>query len=853
MLGTNAFSTRWAALAAGLAVALTAAGCQDYEFVFQPDDDREGTHLRFVVEQPSKADILFVIDNSRGMKPKQEALKASIGKMLEFLAPMDASYRVGIISTDAHGYDNDCNDIPISEGGTQDQLQGNKGACETCWCAIDGTTLDCDSDFDCTGAEVCNTDMPAVDFVSGGRCSLDCFVDPGCRTIDVQADCDASPFCAWSGGASPVCDFVPACPSGFACNEAADPFAAHDCTEFADVGTCNAHPSCAWVAASSNCTTTCAAIPDQGSCDAQAECLWDATGTSCESIYTGRCFSPNCYNCRQYCDAQSFAECEPRVKLRRPHDGAKGRLISAFDPDVFDIDALDSFGQPLYPQEIVDSDGVPKPLLNGGVRTVLANTLYTPPDQNPVLRVPWVIDREVLRRQACDACSCGDERCNDVVEEGAEFRGECCDASLYDAYHADTCAQVETCGDSLLCGQEGTCTTCFEDCAQPVAQGLFTAYFNSNINGLGTDGYGWEEGIKAAMMAVGIDPMAPSVDTAFDPGSTLTRVDELGVPDGPNTFTLITETGQPDTVSWIRPADEALLAIMFVTDEQDCSMSDALMQLKHLFEVNVGEPSGSICYQPDAQQQFIQPDRMAELLLALKEGSMSRLTVGLIGAAQANGPPGRERREARATDCVVEQVAPEENPSTDCACMTLESPAADVSPWCKYTQNTSEDLTLPTCDGMSSSRYVDLVSELDRRTFDSVCRGCPTDGSACDAYGDALVDFARLATLACFELGEIRPAGCSEDRLAFCDEAAALIEVRRAAAEEFDRAAQEGRDPVMTVLSRLEGPDDPDVPDEGAWFYNASENLICLIDLDRIIGDYYEIFVLHRDDQSFSR
>jgi hypothetical protein len=39
-------------------------GCQSYDWVYQPNADREGTHLVFKVEQPSKADILFVIDNS---------------------------------------------------------------------------------------------------------------------------------------------------------------------------------------------------------------------------------------------------------------------------------------------------------------------------------------------------------------------------------------------------------------------------------------------------------------------------------------------------------------------------------------------------------------------------------------------------------------------------------------------------------------------------------------------------------------------------------------------------------------------------------------------------------------------
>ena len=80
---------------AALTVLISSGACQDYDYVFQPDADREGTHLRFIVQQPSKADIVFVIDNSRSMRDEQDALKASIGQMLDLLAPRDTSYRIG--------------------------------------------------------------------------------------------------------------------------------------------------------------------------------------------------------------------------------------------------------------------------------------------------------------------------------------------------------------------------------------------------------------------------------------------------------------------------------------------------------------------------------------------------------------------------------------------------------------------------------------------------------------------------------------------------------------------------------------------------------------------------------------
>ena len=73
----------------GLLPWLALLSCQQYDFVFQPDADRQGSHLRFVVERPSKADILFVIDNSVSMTEEQVALGDSIGVLLGALAPQD--------------------------------------------------------------------------------------------------------------------------------------------------------------------------------------------------------------------------------------------------------------------------------------------------------------------------------------------------------------------------------------------------------------------------------------------------------------------------------------------------------------------------------------------------------------------------------------------------------------------------------------------------------------------------------------------------------------------------------------------------------------------------------------------
>src|SRR5687768_5024703 len=86
------------------------ASCQGYDFVYQPDTNREGTHLHFDVQTPSKADILFVVDNSVSMREEQTALRNSINELLtppNGLAGLDTSYRIAIVSTDVRGFSDD--------------------------------------------------------------------------------------------------------------------------------------------------------------------------------------------------------------------------------------------------------------------------------------------------------------------------------------------------------------------------------------------------------------------------------------------------------------------------------------------------------------------------------------------------------------------------------------------------------------------------------------------------------------------------------------------------------------------------------------------------------------------------
>lgn len=655
-------------------VATVVAGvgaCQDYEHVFQPDTHREGVHLRFEVQQPSLADILFVVDNSISMANKQAALKASFNQMVDFLSGQDTAYRIGIVSTDVRGQTTDCCQVSITQAQSQEQIAGGRGNCQRCTCVTQGAS-DCNDTTDST-------------------------------------DCPAPLVC-------------------------------------------------------------------------------DPTMAPEDPANAGRCVGKSCQDC-----LLSGVTCEPEVLLRRPHDGTRGRLIAAYDPAVFDLNATDEFGAPLYPPTLI-TPGLEAPF----------QSFFPDPNNTPALQVPWVIDRLQIREQACAACGCPEDQCAPTADD----------------------------------------PVCFEQCAKPVTKAAITAYFTSNLNGLGISGLGYEEGLKAALWAVGIDPMANTEEVALNPGSYLTVPATFATPAGPNTYEQIDPlTGLPSMQSWVRP--NALLAVMFVTDEEDCSMTSVLDSIKDVFEGQVGEPRGSVCYQEGLDAQFLSRTRMAQLLTAFK-GSPSRLTVGLIGGVRQSGPPGAESRQGTAADCVTEDVPADAEPSNACACLSVPPEAPDPAhAWCPYTDISDPSGStppLPMCDTLAANRYVEFTSQFRRKTFDSVCRGCP-DSGPCEAYGPALVEFARLATEACFELGDVRPANCTPQNASLCDPT--LIEVKHATRDEVEAG-------IPPSLLQMVDPDTTQPPEDGGWYYEPAENQICLKGLDRAVGDVYEIFILHTDDISFT-
>jgi hypothetical protein len=560
-------------------------GCQGYPFSYQRERDRQGAHLRFEVTQPSLVDILFVVDNSVSMTEEQAAIRTSLDEMLGVLAPKDSHYRIGVTSTDAHGFNEDCCGAALPPSVSGDS-RGNRGVCQRC-----------------------------------GAC------------------------------------------------ESADPAA--------------------------------------------------------------RC----------------------GVALRRPHDGARGRLVAAYDPEVFDVNATDNDGAPLY-----DLASELRPLAQA-----LFPTGVFSGGGSSLPGVPWVIDRQVIAAEACAACNCSPCVRSPPREVG-----------------------------------------CFERCVQPIATTLVAAYFNANVNGLGTSGWGWEEGLKAGLLAVGIDPEETSDEVALAPAGSLVR------PGGANTLSVRGEDGETREEPWAR--DDAVLALVILTDEEDCSMPAYLMGLASAFEEGSGKPTGSICYQEEARRDLLRPERMRQLLLKKKETS-SRVAVCMIGGL-AQGAGGAS---ATAGDCRNAEVEAAASPPTDCSCLTG---AADPG-WCDFT--TDPSAAGPTCDALAARRYVDFAAGFDRRTFDSVCR------SGRRAFGPALAQCARIATETCFELKELAPAEPS------------LLTVERTPGDE------DVNGPASKLLPRVDDAQSLPPPG-GGWYYDGARNAVCLTGLDRLVGDVYDIFVLHKND-----
>jgi hypothetical protein len=583
--------------AGGLVLVVALAACQRYDWVYQPKTDRQGLHFTFTVQTPSKADVVFVIDNSDSMYEKQLALRDSLESLLTTLAPNDTSYRIGIVSTDTIGWTTDCSGYPY--------------VFRPEWLP---TTLD--------------------------RCD------------------------------------------------------------------------------------------------------------------------------------------KPSVVLRRPHDGAFGRLMAAYSPEWFDPDntAYDSVlrGTGVAADVIARRRAAFLKLVPTSAEVGPRDASNKPTSVTGSEGVPWVIDRDIVRTDACKAC-------------------DSCDCAAPEYKKSE----------------------CYMNCVAPVSQAIVRAFFSSNIEGLGIYGSGWEQGVRASLLAVGINSDL-SIDRAVDYGESTMKSG------GPNTFTVLDANGKPvKGARWLR--DEAILGVMYVSDEQDCSMPANAFPALHALEEPRNQPVGSGCYQSDGLAILTDTTRVVSLLKERKGKSSSRLALGFIGGVEPSAVGDYQYGSGVAHDCHVAPVGSTSATTPSYSCQCLASQATDQR-WCSYSQNLPP-VSSDKCDALAGSRYVDIANAF-RHTYDSICQS---------NYGGALSEFAKRLISACFELDfKAEPAGDDPTN----------IQVVRTAKSESESAPP-------TTQAYLGACTNPSAGT--GWCYmaadvsdpaNPQKPQVCLQGYDRLIGDVYDIFVL---------
>ena len=577
----------WLSVVVTVAALVIAYGCQNYQFIYQPDIKNSAVHLKFKVQSPSKADILFVIDNSESMGEEQQALKSSISRMLEFLSVQNTQYRIGIISTDTHGFLSDC-------------------------CG--------------------NINPPAPSSV-------------GVSSFQGKGNC-------------------------------------HLCS--GEDGICN----------------------------------------------------------------PGVSSCSMRTVINRPHDGSLGRLISAYNSDEFSIDKFSE--------------------LSDEVKSLLAKVL---PDNER--DVPYVIDRAEIFNRACSLCQCNLSATEPECDEEAKL------------------------------------------CVEQLSASLITAYFKSNLSGLGTSGFGWEQGIKGALLSIGIDPDEIDEMHAVNPHNDLTA---NGMP---NSYW---SNGEDSTGSWIR--DDAVTAIVFISDEEDCSMPLSLVNLVDKFETESGLPIGSICYQSGTQQKLLSVEKMAELVKLKKTSNVYGVVIGCIGGVNAVAG---NYTDGEAADCAINENG---LMVSDCACFAgSEYEGSDVASWCAYTQNSGDgddQSSTPVCDAIAGNRYVKFAEQFARRVMAPICQ---RQGDA--MFADALLSFVAQVTRACFAFNEIKPADDNPDNITLFF-------------KQGSSAAEQQSDSIKLAQTS------PDSEQKG-WYWDSVQNTVCLTGIDRIVGDEYDIYIITEDELLYNQ
>lgn len=89
-------------------------GCQQPKFQVAPEEKEFGQEAKFNTE----VDLLFVVDNSNSMAPRQEMLAAQVGEFLSALDQTGLDYRIAVTSTDMDGVPSAANGRFLAQSGT---------------------------------------------------------------------------------------------------------------------------------------------------------------------------------------------------------------------------------------------------------------------------------------------------------------------------------------------------------------------------------------------------------------------------------------------------------------------------------------------------------------------------------------------------------------------------------------------------------------------------------------------------------------------------------------------------------------------------------------------------------------
>jgi len=222
--------------------------------------------------------------------------------------------------------------------------------------------------------------------------------------------------------------------------------------------------------------------------------------------------------------------------------------------------------------------------------------------------------------------------------------------------------------------------------------------------------------------------------------------------------------------------EDALLLIVFLTDESDCSYpTDADGALFP----SVGNNAGLQCYANTAALETAQnwAQKVTE-----RRGDKRRIAVGLISSAvrDTNGV-------VRSAPCVTVNGAPSEQ----CDCFLNNG-----GDFCKFTRKMTAQAGLCTgngcCTALSNDRLETFAREF-KSERDSICQ---------DNFGETLIKLARLADQQCFSLDKV-PLDGNPDNI--------QLELKRVGTEVFV--------PVPRV----------DAGDADGWYYDGDGiPLVCL-------------------------